>query len=527
MRLTLIIALVALICAPTPIAAINPSPSNSPAPSPSGASPRHLIRFANARTFSYPRWTHLTSSLSQPVAVNCAWSAYTCGVCSETCNTGTQTCTRTKTTVESNGGSCSGTTSKTQDCNTQVCAPPACPTVSSPTGYVKVTTKLTMKLTALGSDTDAAFIAKLKTAIAMGADTCENDVTALTLTKGANAVADVTVQYPVDATTATQDSAVHKAVAFMTKCLYMPDWVLPTQAHDSSNTGTATPTLPTEVACPAPKSYAQASSAVDSKDYTGARTALNHIALCNYKTGSSALGTSSMADVCNLLGFSNRKLADPDVKLSELYYKRALQIDVNHVAANGYLGELYVETSKPALAREVLDDLKQMCPPPAGCDSLTYLRDAMAAASMSEGAYVKKLAWDNCFNLQCSPLHLEKGDKIEFKYSSSHDVVKMPDKNAFENCLAGTRVGTQAAGSAGYVLDLSDVGVSYYICGQGSHCSAGQKIEVNVHERYEAPPSAGGSAPCYSADGCQAKAGAAQLSTLSLLLATFAAALAM
>jgi hypothetical protein len=109
-----------------------------------------------------------------------------------------------------------------------------------------------MKLTALGSDTDAAFIAKLKTAIAMGADTCENDVTALTLTKGANAVADVTVQYPVDATTATQDSAVHKAVAFMTKCLYMPDWVLPTQAHDASNTGTATPTLPTEVACPAP-----------------------------------------------------------------------------------------------------------------------------------------------------------------------------------------------------------------------------------------------------------------------------------
>ena len=58
MRLTLIIALVALICAPTPIAAINPSPSSSPAPSPSGASPRHLIRFANARTFPYPRWTH-------------------------------------------------------------------------------------------------------------------------------------------------------------------------------------------------------------------------------------------------------------------------------------------------------------------------------------------------------------------------------------------------------------------------------------------------------------------------------------
>ena len=46
-----------------------------------------------------------------------------------------------------------------------------------PTGYLKVTAKLTMKATATGSDTDAAFKAKVKTAIAVGGDTCENDVT--------------------------------------------------------------------------------------------------------------------------------------------------------------------------------------------------------------------------------------------------------------------------------------------------------------------------------------------------------------
>ena len=142
------------------------------------------------------------------------WSAYTCGSCSLTCGTGTQTCTRTKTTQESNGGSCSGTASKTQDCNAQACAAPACPAVSSPTGYLKVTAKLTMKATATGSDTDAAFKAKVKTAIAVGGDTCENDVTIDAFAKSSNsAVVDATVRYPVDATAASREAAIHRAVA--------------------------------------------------------------------------------------------------------------------------------------------------------------------------------------------------------------------------------------------------------------------------------------------------------------------------
>ena len=508
-------------------------PPPPPRVGPRRASYTHLTLYA----FSYPPSGSPTSS--PPIVVNCVWSAYTCGSCSLTCGTGTQTCTRTKTTQESNGGSCSGTASKTQDCNAQACVAPACPAVSSPTGYLKVTAKLTTKATATGSDTDAAFKAKVKTAIAVGGDTCENDVTIDAFAKSSNsAVVDATVRYPVDATVASKEAAIHKAVALMTKAMYMPNWVLPEQAHDASNTGAVVLDLAsntTQVTCPGAKTYAEAAASVTAKDYAGARAALNHIALCNYQTGSSALGTSSMADVCNLLGFSNRKLSNPDVKLSELYYKRSLQIKPNHVAANGYLGELYVQTNKPALAREVLDDLKAMCPPPAGCDSLTYLRDAMAAAKMEEGAHVRKLNWDQCFNLACSPLNLEKGDKIEFKYSASHDVVKVADKAAFDACAAGTTVGSSSQGAAGFVLDLNSVGTEHYVCGQGSHCANGQKIEVKVHERtYAAPPSSGGSAPCYSAScdspapakPAPAKAGAAIAKpAFAALLATLAAAL--
>ena len=218
-----------------------------------------------------------------------------------------------------------------------------------------------------------------------------------------------------------------------------------------------------------------------------------------------------MADVCNLLSFSNRKLSNPDVqKLSKLYYKRSLQIKPNHVAANGYL-ELYVQTNKPALAREVLDDLKAMCPPPAGCDSLTYLRDAMAAAKMEEGAHVRKLNWDQCFNLACSPLNLEKGDKIEFKYSASHDVVKVADKARSTPALRERRWVARLRAPP----DL----FSFKLRRQPLRLRPGQPLCQRAEDRGQGArenvrgaASSGGSAPCYSAScdsPAPAKAGAA------------------
>jgi hypothetical protein len=52
---------------------------------------------------------------------------------------------------------------------------------------------------------------------------------------------------------------------------------------------------------------------------------------------------------------------------------------------------------EPALAREVLDNLKTMCPPPAGCPSLDYLRTAFKNVNYIEGALVKQLQWGTCF----------------------------------------------------------------------------------------------------------------------------------
>src|SRR5262245_26237928 len=47
------------------------------------------------------------------------------------------------------------------------------------------------------------------------------------------------------------------------------------------------------------------------------------------------------ADALNLMGFSERKLGHPQSAL--VYYNRALALQPDHLGANEYLGELYLE----------------------------------------------------------------------------------------------------------------------------------------------------------------------------------------
>ena len=53
---------------------------------------------------------------------NCLWGPWSNWVsCSKTCGTGSETRSRTKTKTERNGGTCSGSGSDSQPCNTQPC----------------------------------------------------------------------------------------------------------------------------------------------------------------------------------------------------------------------------------------------------------------------------------------------------------------------------------------------------------------------------------------------------------------------
>ena len=64
-------------------------------------------------------------------------------------------------------------------------------------------------------------------------------------------------------------------------------------------------------------------------------------------------------DVLNYMGFASRKLGRFDDALA--YYGEALAIDPNHLGANEYLGELYIQMGDYGRARRQLARLDQLC----------------------------------------------------------------------------------------------------------------------------------------------------------------------
>jgi Flp pilus assembly protein TadD len=67
------------------------------------------------------------------------------------------------------------------------------------------------------------------------------------------------------------------------------------------------------------------------------------------------------ADVHNLLGYSNRKQAQPNLPKAFEHYKMALQLDPNHKGAHEYIGEAYLMDKQPEEAEKHLAMLEKLC----------------------------------------------------------------------------------------------------------------------------------------------------------------------
>lgn len=79
------------------------------------------------------------------------------------------------------------------------------------------------------------------------------------------------------------------------------------------------------------------------------------------------------ADALNLLGYANRKLGDKAKAMT--YYGKALSLEPNHLGANEYLGELYLELGNLPKAEERLGVLKNAC---GDCDEYDDLEAEIA-----------------------------------------------------------------------------------------------------------------------------------------------------
>lgn len=88
------------------------------------------------------------------------------------------------------------------------------------------------------------------------------------------------------------------------------------------------------------------------------------------------------ADVLNYLGYSHRKLGDHVTALD--FYTAALAQEPNHLGANEYLGELYLEMKDLSKAEERLAVLATACD--SDCEEYEDLAEEIAAYKAANGA---------------------------------------------------------------------------------------------------------------------------------------------
>ena len=119
-------------------------------------------------------------------------------------------------------------------------------------------------------------------------------------------------------------------------------------------TGDLSPTVP---------GLAEAKALIDKDSY---RDAILHL-----ETALKAAPTN--ADVLNLLGFTHRKTGKFDA--AEDFYRKALDINANHLGALNYLGQLYLETGRPEEAKKMLARLDKACF--FGCKEFDHLKEAV------------------------------------------------------------------------------------------------------------------------------------------------------
>ena len=84
------------------------------------------------------------------------------------------------------------------------------------------------------------------------------------------------------------------------------------------------------------------------------------------------------ADVQNLLGYSYRKRANPDLPKAISHYQTALRLEPRHKGAHEYLGEAWLMDGKPAEAEKHLAELEKICGG-KGCEEYQDLAKAIAA----------------------------------------------------------------------------------------------------------------------------------------------------
>ena len=100
------------------------------------------------------------------------------------------------------------------------------------------------------------------------------------------------------------------------------------------------------------------------------------------------LNDTASADWHNLMGYSQRKAASPDLAAAERHYNEALRIDPRHRGALEYSGELYLMLGDLPRAEARLQALDRACL--FGCEEYTDLKETVARYKANGNRYIAK-----------------------------------------------------------------------------------------------------------------------------------------
>jgi hypothetical protein len=98
------------------------------------------------------------------------------------------------------------------------------------------------------------------------------------------------------------------------------------------------------------------------------------------------VNATGSADWNNLMGYSLRKQATPDLEGAQRHYDAALRIDPRHRGALAYSGELALMKGDLPVAEQRLEALARVCS--GGCEEHDELKGAVARYKASGNRYV-------------------------------------------------------------------------------------------------------------------------------------------
>ncbi|PWA41579.1 Cupredoxin [Artemisia annua] len=115
--------------------------------------------------------------------------------------------------------------------------------------------------------------------------------------------------------------------------------------------------------------------------------------------------------------------------------------------------------------------------PPANGPTAAMLVDMALAVDIIVGS--PNGGWDLSTDLSswASSQTFSVGDNLDFQFTSAHDVLEVTREN-YDSCGLGSPISTTLTSPARFPLTAE--GSRYFICGRGTHCSQGMKVQIDV-----------------------------------------------